>query len=518
MRPRIFSLMLTAFALVIVLGIGGMLLFFGIAVTSFNRASAQTPAMELVRAQREARRLGELYSRSGSWADAEQYLAALAADMELKAGQRAAVLDARGNVVASTHPTAMLVGAPLPPVRPAAPRPPRSGYDRGQEFNEDVVWSQTIPIRTNGREVGTLVLFFDNTAWPMQRGAFDGGRMVRGFLGAGLGLAVVLLGLAAYFSSRLSRPLRHVTGAAQALAAGDMGVRVQQPAVRELSELAGAFNAMADALVRADQQRRQLTADVAHELRTPLAIVKGRLEGIQDGVYNADAGQIAGLLNEVALLERLIDDLRLLALAEAGQLPLYPEPVNPADLVYAAQRAFAHEATERRVTLEVAVPEHPPTIVADDQRISQVLGNLVGNALRHTPPGGRVVIELAQAAAFRKQEAGSRRQEAEALQHLAAREAGGGRQAGGQGLPQRPEEGRTAIQFSVSDTGPGIAPEHLPHIFDRFYRADRARTRSSGGAGLGLAIARQIVEAHGGRIWATSLPGQGTTVTFSIPT
>jgi signal transduction histidine kinase len=128
------------------------------------------------------------------------------------------------------------------------------------------------------------------------------------------------------------------------------------------------------------------------------------------------------------------------------------------------------------------------------------------------------VIELAQAAAFRKQEAGSRRQEAEALQHLAAREAGGGRQAGGQSLPQRPEEGRTAIQFSVSDTGPGIAPEHLPHIFDRFYRADRARTRSSGGAGLGLAIARQIVEAHGGRIWATSLPGQGTTVTFSIPT
>jgi two-component system OmpR family sensor kinase/two-component system sensor histidine kinase BaeS len=521
MRPRIFSLMLTAFALVIVLGVGGMLLFFGIAVTSFNRASAQTPAMELVHAQREARRLGDLYSRSGSWADAEQYLAALAADMELQAGQRAAVLDARGNVVASTHPTAILVGAPLPPVRPAAPRAPRSAYDRGQEFNEDVVWSQTIPIRTNGREVGTLVLFFDNTAWPMQGGAFDGGRMVRGFLGAGLGLAVVLLGLAAYFSSRLSRPLRHVTGAAQALAAGDMGVRVQQPAVRELSELAGAFNAMADALVRADQQRRQLTADVAHELRTPLAIVKGRLEGIQDGVYSADAGQITGLLNEVALLERLIDDLRLLALAEAGQLPLYPEPVNPADLVYATQRAFAHEATERRVTLEVAVPEHPPTIVADDQRISQVLGNLVGNALRHTPPGGRVVIGLAQEADGRRQaaggkqqaaggrrlEVGNRKQEAEASQDVAAQAA----------EPSFLGPERPAVQFSVSDTGPGIAPEHLPHVFDRFYRADRARTRSSGGAGLGLAIARQIVEAHGGRIWATSLPGQGTTMTFSIP-
>jgi two-component system OmpR family sensor kinase/two-component system sensor histidine kinase BaeS len=478
--------MLTAFALVIMLGIGGMALFFGIAVSSFNRERAQAPGMELMHAQMEARRLGELYQQNGSWVEVEQYLPTVAAELELAPGQRAAVLDSRGIVVASTHPEALLIGAPLPPVRPEAPRPPRGSYERGETL-EEVVWSQTLPIRSDGQRVGTLVLIFDSSAWPMQGDRFDGGRMVRGFLGAGLGLAGVLFGLAAYFSSRLSRPLRHVTGAAQALAAGNMGVRVQQPAVRELNELAGAFNAMADTLVRADQQRRQLTADVAHELRTPLAIVKGRLEGIQDGIYTPDADQINGLLSEVALLERLIDDLRLLALAEAGQLPLYPETVDPAELVRATQRAFAHEATERGVRLELALHESLPEISADPQRISQVLGNLVSNALRHTPEGGRVVVAVAQ-------------------------EAGGGRQEAG--------EERTAdayVQFTVHDTGPGIAPEHLPHIFDRFYRADRARTRSSGGAGLGLAIARQIVEAHGGKITAASVPGQGTTMMFTLP-
>ncbi len=483
--------MLTAFALVIVLGVGGMLLFFGIAVSSFNRERTQAPGMELMHAQVEARRLGEFYSRNGSWADVDQYVASVVTELNMEPDQRVAVLDSRGTVVASTHPTAIMVGAPLPPIRPEAPRPPRGNYERGAAL-EEVVWSQTLPIRSDGQRVGTLVLFFDNSAWPMQGNSFDGGRMVRGFLGAGIGLAGVLLGLAAYFSSRLSRPLRQFTGAAQALAAGDMGVRVQQPAVRELSELAGAFNAMADTLVRADQQRRQLTADVAHELRTPLAIVKGRLEGIQDGIYKPDADQVNGLLEEVALLERLIDDLRLLALAEAGQLPLYREPVDPAGLVRATQRAFAHEAAEREVHLEVTLDADLPELYADPQRISQVLGNLVSNALRHTPAGGRVVVAVSQEAAGNRQEAGER---ARQLQTMVT----------------------THLTFTVSDTGPGIAPEHLPQIFDRFYRADRARTRSSGGAGLGLAIVRQIVTAHGGQIWANSVPGQGTTMTFRLP-
>lgn len=491
MRPRIFSLMLTAFALVIVLGIGGMALFFGIAVSSFNRERMQAPSMELMHARIEAERLGELYRATGSWGTVDAELATIAAD--LAAGQRAVVLDQRGAVVASTHPDLYLPGAPLPPIRPAAPRPPRDGPAYSESFNE-VVWSQTLPIRSDGREVGTLVLLFDGSAWPLQGGGFDGGRLVRGFLGAGIGLAAVLLGLAAYFSSRLSRPLRHVTGAAQALAAGDMHVRVQQPAVRELNELAGAFNTMADALVRADQQRRQLTADVAHELRTPLAIVKGRLEGMQDGIYAADAHQINGLLEEVALLERLIDDLRLLALAEAGQLPLYREPVDPAVLARAIQRAFAHEAAARGVDLNLALAESLPTMNADAQRISQVLGNLVSNALRHTPNGGRVVVAVSLEAEVESQESTTGR--------------AAGRQMRSPGA---------CVRFAVSDTGPGIAPEHLPHIFDRFYRADKARTRGSGGAGLGLAIARQIVEAHGGTLSATSVPGQGASLTFTLP-
>jgi signal transduction histidine kinase len=502
MRPRIFTLMLTAFALVIVLGIGGMALFFGIAVSSFNRA--QAPGTVLMHAQMEARRLGELYSRNDSWNNAAPYLETIVAELPLSSGQRAVVLDDRGTIVASTHPDALMLGEPLPPIGPEAPRSPHRMSERGEAF-EDVIWSQTLPIRSDGRRVGTLVLIFDNSVWPAQANGFDGGRIVRGFLGAGFGLALVLFGLAAYVSGRLSRPLRHVTSAAQALATGNMSVRVQPPAVRELNELAGAFNAMADALVRADQQRRQLTADVAHELRTPLAIVKGRLEGIQDGVYNADTDQINGLLNEVALLERLIEDLRLLALAEAGQLPLYPEPVDPMELMQATQRAFAHAAAERNVCLEVTLNQAIPTLTVDPQRISQVMGNLVSNALRHTPAGGRVRMAISL-------ETGGRSQDSELrIQNP------GGREPAGTPADQPLQTSGAYVQFAVMDTGPGIAPEHLPHIFDRFYRADRARTRGSGGAGLGLAIARQIVEAHGGQIWAASTPGQGTTMRFRLP-
>ena len=268
-----------------------------------------------------------------------------------------------------------------------------------------------------------------------------------------------------------------LTRAAQSLATGDMSVRVRPSSLREVGELAVAFNRMAETLVAADQQRRQLTADVAHELRTPLSIIKGRLEGIQDGVYTPDGDQIAGLLGEVALLERLIDDLRLLALAEAGQLPLYPEPVDPGQLLRDAGRSFAQQAAGRDVALHMQADDGLPEITVDPQRIAQVLGNLVDNALRHTPSGGSVTLRV------------------KLISHPTS-----------------------FILFSVSDTGDGIAPEDLPHIFDRFYRADRARTRSSGGAGLGLAIARRMVEAHGGAIRAESTPGRGTTIAFTVPT
>jgi two-component system OmpR family sensor kinase/two-component system sensor histidine kinase BaeS len=260
------------------------------------------------------------------------------------------------------------------------------------------------------------------------------------------------------------------------MASGDLSVRVSGFGVREINELAEAFNSMAGSIAHADSQRRQLTADVAHELRTPLSILKGRLEGMQDGVYTPTPDQIALLLNETALLERLIEDLRLLAQADAGLLPLYPEQVCLQDLLQPTATAFAHQAQAMGVSLQLAPLCDLPELYADPQRISQVLGNLLSNALRHTPPGGTISLAAWSAPAD-----------------------------------------SSHIFMSVQDTGVGIAAEDLPHIFDRFWKADKARARS-GGAGLGLAISRRIVEAHGGQIWASSAPGEGTTVTFLLPT
>lgn len=299
----------------------------------------------------------------------------------------------------------------------------------------------------------------------------------RAGLSAALALAAVLLGGATFFSSRVSRPITRLTRAAQTMASGNLDVRVQNFGVREINDLAEAFNTMASNLDMADRQRRQLTADVAHELRTPLSIIRGRLEGMQDGVYSSSPDQIASLLEETALMERMIEDLRLLDLAYAGQLPLYPESFSPAQLLHSVARSFAHQAEKGNVNLQVTTAANLPELWADPQRIAQVLGNLVTNALRYTPPGGAITLS--------------------AWYDLVA------------GQPQ--------VCMAVSDTGTGIAQEDLPHIFDRFWRADRSRSRASGGAGLGLAIARRIIDAHQGRIWAYSDPGQGTMVAFSLP-
>ena len=485
MKPRIFTLMLTAFALVIVLGIGGMFSFFWLAASSFSDDNPWA----------EAQRLGKFYARSDSWQGVDDQLKA----MYEAEGMRGEVvlIDTNGRVVASNQAD-IIIGAPFDLVdmqrMPIAPMPPmplgpegmlaREGHDgpRGSS-------TQSLPIEVGNQQVGTLIYTIDYQSFG-ENG--QGQRIAQGLLSAALALTAILLGLAAFFAGRISRPLRRLTLATQALRGGDMAARVPQHYVREINELSLAFNGMADSLVQADQQRRQLTADVAHELRTPLSIIKGRLEGMQDGIYSASGEQLGGLLGEVALLERLIEDLRLLALADAGQLPLYPEPFSPLDLALQVRRSFIHQAEERGVTLHATLPADLPEITADPQRIAQVLGNLVGNALRYTPAGGTITI-AASTDERPKTKEGSLTDTASAF-------------------------ATSSLVFRVSDTGRGIEPTDLPYIFDRFYRADRSRTRSSGGAGLGLAIARRIVEAHGGQICAESQLGKGTTVQFSLPT
>jgi two-component system OmpR family sensor kinase/two-component system sensor histidine kinase BaeS len=479
MRPRLFWIILLAFTLVIVLGVCGMLGMFGLAAAGIWRPESMRDGFHGP-PRTYVDELGDYYAAHGnSWAGIDRHLAQAP---PIPLGFLSYTLtDAGGRVVASSSQSLSVGGA----VDPRA-------------------LAQGIPVEHNGARVGTLLLGPPGNA-PGPRGAPPDviWPVLRGFLFAGAGLAVVLLGMAVIFARRLSRPLRNLTAAAQALASGQLDIQVPGASVRELDDLARAFNAMARSLAQADRQRRQMTADVAHELRTPLTIIKGRLEGLQDGVYSATPDQIARLLEETALLERLIDDLRLLALAEAGQLQLYPEQLDPRDLLEDTAAAFAGQAAAQGIALRVVADADLPPIDADPQRMTQVLANLVANALRYTPAGGTITLRVCSRPAAHGPAS-------------AAQPARSDRPA--PVIPRHPKhEPTNRIVFEVEDTGQGIAPEDLPHVFDRFWRADRARARGSGGAGLGLAIARQIVMAHGGTIWAVSALGQGTTISIALP-
>lgn len=285
-------------------------------------------------------------------------------------------------------------------------------------------------------------------------------------------LATVLL--ATYvLSRRVLGPVEKLTAAARRMERGDLSTRVEAQSGDEIGELARAFNAMAETIARDEQLRRDLTNDVAHELRTPLTNLRCQVEAIQDGLVVADADALASLHEEVMLLNTLVDDLRDLALADAGRLSLNLQPTALEDAIESVAAAFAPRSTSGGVTLDVRVAPGLPTIDADSKRIGQVLRNLLENAAAHTSPGGR--IELTAAAT----------------------------------------EGGVAI--TVRDDGPGIAPEHIERVFERFYRTDPSRSRTTGGAGLGLAIVKQLVEAHGGTVDVVSELGHGAAFTVTLP-
>jgi len=234
-----------------------------------------------------------------------------------------------------------------------------------------------------------------------------------------------------------------------------------------------AFNEMAEALQRSEQLRQNMIADIAHELRTPLSVIQGNLQAMLDGVYPMNEEEIAHIYDETLLLNRLVTDLRALTQAEAGQLHLNLVPTEPGELVSSMAETFREAAREKNIMLETAITPGLPTILADPDRLRQVFANLISNALRHTPAGGVIT--------------------------LAAQPAGDG------------------VRFSVSDTGPGLTPEEQAHVFERFWRADASRSRDKGGSGLGLTIARYLIEAHGGEMGVESEPGQGATFWFVLP-
>jgi signal transduction histidine kinase len=254
---------------------------------------------------------------------------------------------------------------------------------------------------------------------------------------------------------------------------GDLNQRVEVKSKDELGQLGKAFNSMAEGLNRLEQLRRNMVTDVAHELRTPLSNIRGYLEALRDGVVEPTPEAIASIHEEAMLLNRLVDDLQELALAEAGQLDLVRQPVDLREVVQKAVQSLNNQTSEKNVSIEVLLPDDLPLVEADAERMGQVLRNLINNAAINTPTGGEICIEA------------------------------------------RVCDSQVAV--SIKDNGVGISKEHLPFVFERFYRADRSRARSTGGAGLGLAIVKQLVEAQGGQVEINSQIDVGTTVTFTSP-
>ncbi|MCL4535077.1 MAG: ATP-binding protein [Bacteroidetes bacterium] len=335
-----------------------------------------------------------------------------------------------------------------------------------------------IPLRSQQRFLGTLLPVSTTSAPTSGSGAFLNQLNASTWL-SGLAAAVLALLLGSLLFRQIMAPVQALTGAAQRIAHGDFNQRIDVTSKDEIGQLARTYNQMADALAHDRQLRQTMIADIAHELRTPLSVIQGNLEAMLDGVLPSSPEEIASLRDESALLSRLVADLHLLSLAEAGQLKLEKVETDLGELARRVLASLRPQAESSQVELSSDIAEDLPRFMLDADRMSQVLHNLLSNALRHTPPGGTITLRVAH---------------------------------GGE------------LWVEVTDTGSGIGPADLPHIFDRFFRADKSRSRATGGSGIGLAIVKQLVEAHGGRVLAESPAvrspdgtGFGTRFLVSLP-
>ena len=344
------------------------------------------------------------------------------------------------------------------------------GYQEGDRVAADALQGGA-PIEVDGERVGTVIEMRGTPVFTAAGSAFLERINLLMILTA-IGATIIALLLGILLARTLTRPLRELTAATHAVAQGELGRSVQVHSQDELGELATAFNQMSVDLARARERRQQMTADIAHDLRTPVSIIQGHAEALRDGVLPPTEETFALIHDEALRLNRMVEDLRTLSRAEAGELSIFKTPVAIGPWLQNLVEAQRPRATQRSIRLDEEL-DGAGTASIDADRMAQVVNNLLDNALRHTPDGGAVIV-------------GAQRQ--------------------GQ-----------MLQLFVQDSGPGIAPADLPHIFERFYRGDKSRRRHEGGSGLGLAIARSIVGVHGGQIWAENVPGKGARFTVALP-
>ena len=431
-RRRLFLLLLRAFFIVLFISF----LFF-IGVTGYFLVSSSTPIPLPITSMLEGYYVGH-----GSW-DGVEIL------FELN-GQDAInpiLLDEQHRIISDRRPDSASTAGTRYEIQP-----------------EDLV----INLTRSGKQVGYLVItsFSFSTRLAFARAILFPVGLVSFILILFLVVAATLL------MRRFVNPLADVIYAARAVADGKLDTRIRSDAPQEIHSLAESFNEMAASLERNDRERRDMLADIAHELRTPLSIIRGRLEGIMDGIYSESGTPVSTALEQTYLLGRLVDDLRLLTLVESRQLHFEVKSVDMGNLAQHVLDLFQAEAREKNISLSLHCSSENLTVQADAQRTEQVIANLVNNALKYIPEKGSIKIEI-----FSEDE---------------------------------------YVNLSVNDNGSGIPAEDLPFIFDRFWRKDKSRTRSTGGTGLGLAIAKQLVEAQDGTIEARNMPEGGLQVIVKL--
>lgn len=459
MRPGLFVRLMGAFALIILISVVIVAVIAN--QTTTNEFRQFMFRGEMVQAQDLAGQLASYYREHGSW-DGVAALFVPNGGM-MNQGQMSGtgmgnmanmsghilLADARGVIVADS--SQQHIGELLDPTTQA------SGT----------------PILLDGARVGTLAIASDSASSLLDPSAREFlARVNRSLLFAGVAAGLIALALGFVLFRQITAPLASLAQASKKIAGGDLTARANAIGNDEIAQVARSFNAMADNLARSETARRNMLADIAHELRNPIGIISSHLEAMMDGVFPTDTAQLASLHDETTLLARLVGDVRELALADAGQLVLNRAPTDLHTLVERTVTAFELEAASANIKLVTRLWD-VPLVNIDAQRIEQTLRNLVSNALRYTPAGGTVTVSVTRRS--------------------------------------------NDVLVQVSDTGTGIAKEALPHVFERFWRADKARARSQGGSGLGLTIAKQWVNAHGGEIDVTSETWQGTTFSFTLP-